>query len=67
MTVGKAMTVVCCLALASCAGGNAWTHATTARTAAACPSGTVKYCESLFEKPGSGPRGCGCAEMPGGR
>jgi hypothetical protein len=66
MNVGKTMTVVCCLALAGCAGGNAWTSA-AARTAAACPVGTVKYCESLFEEPGSGPRGCGCAEMPGAR
>lgn len=66
MNVGKFMTVVCCLALAGCAGGNTWT-ASSARTASVCPSGTVKYCESLFEKPGSGPRGCGCAEMPGGR
>lgn len=65
MTVVKSMTVVCCLALAGCTGGNAWTIP-NARTAAVCPSGTVKYCESLFEKPGSGPRGCGCAEMPGG-
>jgi hypothetical protein len=55
MNVGKTMTVVCCLALAA------------ARTAAECPVGTVKYCESLFEEPGSGPRGCGCAEMPSGR
>jgi hypothetical protein len=66
MNVGKIITVVFCLALAGCAGGNAWTTAATG-TATVCPSGTVKYCESLFEKPGSGPRGCGCAEMPGGR
>lgn len=59
--------IIACLGLIGGCAGTGASHPVAARSTTACPAGTIKYCEGLFETPGTGLRGCGCAELIGRR